>query len=97
LIIPVHLLDPTPNCMTTNIEIIIAQFRDLCTGNFDFFYPRSSTGWLSGSGGAGETLSHLCTISGKMRLRGAAELLSAGAGASWPASSGAKHNRRDAR
>ena len=35
---------------------------------------------LSGSGGTGETLSQLCTISGKTRLRGAAKPLSAGAG-----------------
>jgi len=32
--------------------------------------------WLSGSGGTGETSSQLCTISGKSRLRGAAEPLS---------------------
>jgi hypothetical protein len=38
------------------------------------------TVWLSGSGGTGETPSQLCTISGKSRLRGAAEPLSAGAG-----------------
>jgi len=38
------------------------------------------TEWLSVSGGAGETLSQLCTISGKSRLRGAAEPLSAEAG-----------------
>ena len=34
------------------------------------------TEWLSRSGGTGETPSQLCTISGKSRLRGAAEPLS---------------------
>jgi hypothetical protein len=26
--------------MTANIEIIIAQFAAICTGNFDFFSPQ---------------------------------------------------------
>jgi len=26
--------------MTAKVENIIAQFRDLCTGNFDFFSPQ---------------------------------------------------------
>jgi hypothetical protein len=37
--LPVHSPDPIPNCLTANIEIIIAQFRAICTGNFDFFLP----------------------------------------------------------
>jgi len=36
------------------------------------------TEWLSGSSGTGKTLSHYRTFSGKSRLRGAAEPLSAG-------------------
>ena len=28
-----------PNCQTAKVEIIIAQFRLLCTGNFVFFLP----------------------------------------------------------
>jgi hypothetical protein len=36
--------------LTANIEIIIAQFRAICTGNFDFFFPQPnaiipSGGW----------------------------------------------------
>jgi hypothetical protein len=40
------------------------------------------TDWLSSSGGTGETLLNYRVISGKSRLRGAAEPLSAGAGVS---------------
>ena len=43
-----------------------------------FVELRCPTVWLSG--GAGETPSQLCTISGKSRLHGAAEPLSAEAG-----------------
>jgi hypothetical protein len=39
LILPVHPPDPMPNCQTANIEIIIAQFFAICTGNFVFFLP----------------------------------------------------------
>jgi hypothetical protein len=41
-ILPVHSPDPIPNCQSANIEIIIAQIRAICTGNFDFFLPAAS-------------------------------------------------------
>jgi hypothetical protein len=37
--LPVHSPDPIPKCLTAKVEIIIAQFRVLCTGNF-VFSPR---------------------------------------------------------
>jgi hypothetical protein len=51
-IIPVHSLDPIPNCQTANVEIIIAQFRVICTGNFVFFSLRSLNAMLLAAGEA---------------------------------------------
>jgi hypothetical protein len=39
LIILVHSPDPIPNCQTAKVEIIIAQFIAICTGNVGFFLP----------------------------------------------------------
>jgi hypothetical protein len=40
LIVPVHSADPIPNCLTANVEIIIAQIPIICAGNFDFLSAR---------------------------------------------------------
>jgi hypothetical protein len=44
LIIPVHSLDPIPHCQTARVENIIAQFRAICTGNFDFLSLQDKCG-----------------------------------------------------
>jgi hypothetical protein len=46
LILPVHSPDLIPKCHTANIEIIIAQFAAICTGNFDFSRPAA---WMQSS------------------------------------------------
>jgi hypothetical protein len=38
---PVHSPDPMQISMTANVETIIAQFRAICTGNFDFLSPQA--------------------------------------------------------
>jgi hypothetical protein len=53
MIIPVHSLDPIPNCQTARVETIIAQFLVLCTGNFVFFAPQDESDAARG-GGSGE-------------------------------------------
>jgi hypothetical protein len=54
------------------IVSILFPIQTICSNSFSSY----RTDWLNGSGGIGETLFQLCTISGKTRLRGAAEPLS---------------------
>jgi hypothetical protein len=45
MIIPVHSPDPVPNCQTVRVEIIIAQFHAICTGNFVYFFLQDKCGY----------------------------------------------------
>jgi hypothetical protein len=59
LMLPVHLPDPIPKCMTTNIEIIIAQIPAICTGNLFFSLP---AGWMRSSRPVAGTGVRHCTL-----------------------------------